>query len=372
MIRLTKPDAQGSIESIRSVLEDGFLVQGKHVERFEAMVAAYTHRKFAVAVNSGTSAIHCALLALGIAEGDEVIVPDFTFPASANAVVTCGATPVLADIDLETFDLSIASFEASITPRTKAVMPVDLFGLGADMPAIEAVACRHGLAVVEDAACALGSSVAGKMCGAFGAASAISFHPRKIVTTAEGGMVLTDAESVAGTVRRLRNHGADTSGGTMQFVAAGYNMRMNEIQACLGIDQMERISGIVEGRRTAARHYRELLRGASGVRVPAEPDGYVHTYQSYVVFLDGDIDRDRVISLMRASGVETAIGTYAVHQQPFYRDRFGYKPESLPSSAQAFRQTLSLPMYASLEEDTIDQVVARLKECIAGARRGSR
>jgi perosamine synthetase len=371
MIRLTKPDAQGSIESIRSVLEDGFLVQGKHVERFEAMVAAYTRRKFAVAVNSGTSAIQCALLAVGVGEGDEVIVPDFTFPASANAVVACGAIPVLADIDIGTFDLNVASLEAEITPRTKAVMPVDLFGLGADMPAIESAACRHGLAVVEDAACALGSSVMGKMCGAFGAASAISFHPRKIVTTAEGGMVLTDSASAVEEVRRLRNHGMDTSGGVTRFVAAGYNMRMNEIQACLGIDQMGRIDCLVEGRRRAARWYGELLRGVGGVRAPVEPEGYVHTYQSYVVLLDGGIDRDAVIRLMKASGVETAIGTYAVHEQPFYRNRFGYKPGSLPSSALAFRQGLSLPMYASLDEATVGEVVGHLKECIAGARRKS-
>ena len=372
MIRLTKPDTEGSLETIRSVLEDGFLVQGKRVERFEAMVAAYARRKFAVAVNSGTSAIHCALLSLGIGQGDEVIVPDFTFPASANAVVTCGATPVLADIDPATFNLSIESLEAAITARTKAVMPVDLFGLGSDLPAIEALACRSGLAVIEDAACALGSAVAGKMCGAFGEASAISFHPRKIVTTAEGGMVLTDDEGCADAVRRLRNHGMETSRGVTRFVAAGYNMRMNEIQACLGIDQMNRISELVEGRRRAARQYGDLLRDASGVRAPSEPGGYLHTYQSYVVLLDRKIDRDRVIQAMRAAGVETAIGTYAVHEQPFYMERYGYKPGSLPASAEAFRQSLSLPMYHSIGEDTVGEVVARLKECIAAARRGTR
>lgn len=370
MIRLAKPEVEGSIEAIRSVLRDGFLIQGKHVARFEEAVASYVGRKHAVAVNSGTSAIQCALMALGVGKGDEVAVPDFTFPATANAVVACGARPILVDIDLATFNINMESLEAALSRHTRAVMPVDLFGLAADMDGIRNVTGGRGIVLAEDSACALGSSLRGRKCGAFGEASVISFHPRKIVTTGEGGMVLTDDGACRDAVRRLRDHGIDRSGGTPEFVLAGYNLRMTEIQACLGIDQMARIDGLVEARRRVARTYDRLLAGLAEVTLPSEPEGFLHTYQSYVVLLDEQVDRDRVITSMKAAGVETAIGTYAIHEQPFYRRAFGYQPGSLPRSSYAFRHSLALPIYQSMGEETVVEVVSCLKECIRSAKAG--
>ena len=370
MIRLTRPEIEGAIEAVKSVLQDGFLVQGKRVLQFETMVASYVGRGHAVAVSSGTSAIQCALTALGIGEGDEVILPDFTFPATANAVVACGAVPVLADIDLATFNLDVEEVRAKLSPKTRAVMPVDLFGLAADMAAIGSVASRGRLTVIEDSACALGSAAGGRRCGSFGEASVISFHPRKIVTTGEGGMVLTDNEAWANQVRRLRNHGIDTTRGITEFVLAGYNLRMNEIEACLGIAQMEQIADLVEKRRRVARIYDRLLAEVDEIASPVEPSGYFHTYQSYVVLVDSKIDRDRLIAAMKADGVETAIGTYAIHLQPFYRDRYGHKPGSFPQSSHAFKHSLALPIYPSMGEETVAQVAASLKKCLRQAAAG--
>jgi perosamine synthetase len=363
MIRLARPETEASIDAVRAVLKEGMLVQGKNVRRFEEMVASFVGRRHAVAVNSGTSAIHCALLAAGVGEGDEVIVPDFTFPATANAVVACGATPVLADIDPASFNLDPAEVKRCRSGRTKAVMPVDLFGLPADLPAVEKAA-GEGVVLIEDSACALGSARGGRMCGAFGAASIISFHPRKVITTGEGGMVLTDNPDWAAAVRRLRNHGMDSSRGVTEFVSVGYNLRLNEIQACLGIVQMTGIEALVEKRRRIAHLYDRLLADIDEIRPPAEPEGCVHSYQSYVVMLAAGLDRDAVISAMRSAEVETAIGTYAIHHQPFYVGRYGYKPGSLPVSSHAFRHSLALPIYSSMEEETAEEVVARLKECV--------
>jgi perosamine synthetase len=366
MIRLTKPESAGAIADIRSVLDSGLLVQGGHVDRFETMVASYVGRKHAIAVNSGTSAIHCGLQALGIGVGDEVVVPDFTFPASANAVVTAGARPVLVDIDPSTFNIGVGSIEGSLTPQTKAVMPVDLFGLPADMETIAGICRQAGLKLIEDSACALGASQAGRMCGSFGDIGIISFHPRKIVTTAEGGMILTDSDEIAAKARSLRNHGIAYCGGRHEFVFAGYNMRMNEIEACLGIDQMARIKDLVAARRQAASLYNQLLSDLDEITIPAEPEGMVNTYQSYVIMVDRAVDRDLLIHRMRDRGVETNIGTYAVHVQPFYQNLLAHSPGSFPNSYRAFRQSLSLPIYASMEDRTVRRVVSTLKDCITG------
>ena len=364
MIRLTKPAVAGAHEGIKALLEDGFLVQGKTVETFEKSVGSYVGRHHAVAVNSGTSAIHCALTSLGIGAGDEVVVPDFTFPATANAVVCAGATPVLADIDPVTFNVDPESVVAEITPRTRALMPVDQFGLASDLDTIAAISADRGMILIEDSACALGASYKGGKCGSFGEASVVSFHPRKVVTTGEGGMVLTDRSDAAGMVRKLRNHGMETSGGGTEFVLAGYNMRMTEMEACLGAVQMARIDRVLEDRRRTAALYGELLSDLDEITLPREPEGLIHTYQTYVAMVDERIDRDDLIARMRGEGVETGIGTYSIHVQPFYRDMLGHKAGRFPSSYRAFRHSLALPIYASMEEATVRQVVTGLKECI--------
>jgi perosamine synthetase len=364
MIRLTKPEIKGAIESLKEVLEDGYFVQGKRVGTLENMVAEYVGRSHAVATSSGTSAIQCALEALGIGVGDEVIVPDFTFPACANAVVACGAKAVLADIDLETFNINIDSILDKIGPDTKAIMPVDLFGLAADLETISGICAERGIPLAEDSACALGASLGSRKCGSFGAVSMISFHPRKVVTTGEGGMVLTNDDDLADRLRMLRNHGMSVAHGRAEFNQPGYNMRMNELEASIGIPQMGALDVLVEKRRHIAGLYADLLGPVDEVRLPTEPDGSLHTYQSYVVLLNEKVDRDGVIASMKDKGVETTIGTYAIHAQPFYRNAYGHESGEIPNSYHAFRQSLSLPIYPSLGEDEVREVAKRLKESL--------
>ena len=364
MIRLTKPEIKGAIESIGEVLEDGYFVQGKRVDALERLVADYVGRTHAVAVSSGTSAIQCALEALGIGVGDEVIVPDFTFPACANAIVACGAKPVFADIDLKTFNVSEDSVRDRIGPDTRAVMPVDLFGLPAELEVMTEIAAEHGLILAEDSACALGATLGDRKCGSFGAVSMISFHPRKVVTTGEGGMILTDDDALADNMRMLRNHGMSVARGRAEFGRHGYNMRMNELEASIGIPQMRALDVLVEKRRHIAALYAELLASLGEVTPPSEPDGSFHTYQSYVVLLDEKVDRDGIIAAMKERGVETTIGTYSVHAQPFYMNAYGYEAGSIPNSYYAFRQSLCLPIYPSLGEDEVRQVAECLKESL--------
>jgi dTDP-4-amino-4,6-dideoxygalactose transaminase len=367
MIRLARPEIKGALESIEEVLRDGYFVQGRRVSEFENMVAEYVGRTHAVAVSSGTSAIQCALESLGIGVGDEVVLPDFTFPACANAVVACGAKPVFADIDLDTFNISTDSILDKIGPDTKAVMPVDLFGLPADLETIAGICSERGIALAEDSACALGAEVGGRKCGSFGAVSMLSFHPRKVITTGEGGMVLTDDDDLADSLRMLRNHGMSVAHGRAEFSRPGYNMRMNELEASIGIPQMGALDVLVEKRRHIAALYGELLGRLKGIALPTEPEGSRHTYQSYVVLLDEKTDRDGVIAAMLEREVETTIGTYSIHAQPFYANAYGCEPGSVPNSYRAFRQSLSLPIYPSLGEDDVREVAKRLEESLRAA-----
>jgi perosamine synthetase len=370
MIRLTKPELSGVLDSLGELLESGFLVQGERVREFESGVAGYVGRRHALAVNSGTAAIQCAVMGLDIGHGDEVALPDFTFPATANAVVLAGARPVLVDIDPVTFNMDPLALPDRLTGDTRAVMPVDLFGLAADLGAIEEICARRSLMLVEDSACALGAMHRGGRCGAFGDASAFSFHPRKVVTTGEGGMVLTDSDTVAERIRELRNHGIRVTEGKPEFVAPGYNFRMTEIGAALGLTQMSHIDRMIEQRRNVASVYGRLLADVDGLAAPTEPGGYFHTYQSYVVMTRDSVDRDLLIDLLRKRGVESGIGTYALHVQPYYRDLLGHKPGDFPHSFRALKQSLALPMYPSMTENEVLQVAEALKECIPGASAG--
>jgi perosamine synthetase len=370
MIRLTKPELSGALEGLDRLLDQGFLVQGELVRRFEEEVAGYVGRGHGVAVNSGTAAIQCALMASGIGPGDEVAIPDFTFPATANAVVQAGASPVLVDIDPVTFNISPDDLERRIGDKVRAVMPVDLFGLAADFDAIRDICARRGLKLIEDSACALGAKYGDAGCGSFGDASVLSFHPRKVVTTGEGGMVLVDDGRVAERVRELRNHGMRYSGGRAEFVAAGFNFRMTEIAALLGLNQMKNLDTMIEKRRSIAAAYGRLLEGTAGVTAPVEPPGRFHSYQAYVVVLDRGLDRDAVIGMLRERKVESTIGTYAVHSQPFYRHMLGHGPGDFPNSTNAMNQSLALPMYPAMTEDQVVEVVRALEKSVSEASPG--
>jgi dTDP-4-amino-4,6-dideoxygalactose transaminase len=375
VIPLGKPSLGAAEEAlVLDVLRSGRLTRGPMVEAFERQVADYVGAPFAVAVSSGTAALHLGLMALGVGPGDEVIVPDFSFPATANVVRHCGATPVLIDIDLDTMNISIPELqhfvETSIEVRNgvavnrrsgrplRAVLPVHLFGLPADMEPILRLGKDLRLAVLEDAAAALGATHAGRFCGTLAAAGCFSFHPRKIVTTGEGGMVVTSDPAIAERVRRLRNHGAVSSEGRTTFEEPGYNCRLGELHAAVGVAQMERIDELRKRLARVAAIYDEECGRLPGVHLPPRDPGRI--YQAYVIRLARPDDRERVRHELAARGIETTLGTYSISAQPAYADR-----PPARHSHQAQETTLALPLYADLSEVDARRVATTLREVMA-------
>lgn len=366
MIPLIKPtipfDAVAG--DLRGVLESGRLTMGPYVAEFERLVADYVGVRHAFATTSATTALHLALVVAGIGPGDEVLVSDFTFPASGNAIVQTGAVPVLVDCRPGRFDLDPDDAAAKITPRTRAIMPVDPFGQPADMVAVCDLARRHGLVVVEDAACAIGARIARRMCGAWDGMGCFSFHPRKLITTGEGGMVTTNDDAIAEKIRVLRAHGGviDTVG--LRFVENGFNYRLSEIQAVLGIEQMRRVDAILTDRRATAGRMIAGLSAVDGVSIPLSAGLDEVSVQSLVVLLADDINRDSVIRNLREAGIESTLGTYAMHAHPAFA-RFGYAPGDLPNAWRAQRQSLTLPVLAGMDQATIDRVTGAVAAAIA-------
>ncbi|HEU4799727.1 MAG TPA: DegT/DnrJ/EryC1/StrS family aminotransferase [Gemmatimonadales bacterium] len=367
--------------AVAAVLASGWVVQGPKVAEFEAGFRGFTGLPEAVACTSCTTGLHLALLAEGIGPGDEVIVPSFTWVASANAVTYVGATPILADVSLETFNLIPDEIERLRTPRTRAVMPVHLFGLAAEMEPILALASRHGLKVVEDCACALGTLYKGQHVGALGDGGAFSFHPRKAITTGEGGMYTTADPAKAARARALRDHGAARSDHARHtakgsallpvFDMVGYNYRMTDLQAAVGVAQLAKLERILAARIARARRYDEQLAGVADLTPPSQPEGHRHSYQSYVCRLhaDGDSEaailtahdrRNAVMAALEEEGIATRQGTHAVHLLDYYRRTYGHAPMDLPGAFAADRLSLSLPLYASMTDAEQDRVVERL------------
>ena len=365
MIRLCVPYTDKTeLNAIAEVLSSGYLTQGEKVEEFEALVARYLGSKYAIATSSCTTALHLSLVALGIGPGDEVLVPDFTFPATANVVVQQQAVPVLVDIDLDTFTINIEDFYSKITAKTKAIIPVHAFGLPADMDPILQLADQHGFAVVEDAACALGSRYNGIKCGVLGDLGCFSFHPRKSITTGEGGMITTNNDSLASRISLLRTHGGVRLDGRFSFEDAGFNYRLSEIHGAMGAQQMGKLEWILSRRGKLAVLLSEQLSNIEGLVLPKQPKYAHHTFQSFVVLLNEDINRDRVIKSMYEQGIETTIGTYALHLQPFFARKYNYIPGDIANSETVYKQSLTLPLYPKMNNADIEFIASTLEKII--------
>lgn len=343
--------------AVDAVLASGMIAQGPQVAGFEDEFAAVVGGRHCLAVNSGTSALHMALLAVGVKPGDEVVVPSFTFAATANAVRLAGATPVFVDIEADSFCIDPAAVEAAITPRTRAVMPVHLYGHPAAMSPLMEIATRHGLWVIEDAAQAHAASLDGTPVGAFGAAAAFSFYPTKNMTSGEGGMVTTACDHIARQVRLLRNQGMEAR---YRNEIIGFNTRMTDIHAAIGRVQLGKLAGWTARRQQIARRFDEEL---AGVRTPPVAAGAVHVYHQYTIRVPGD--RDAFAAALAEEGVGS--GVYyptPVHLLP----SFGLNELDLPVTAAAAAEVLSLPVYPALTDDDVDQVVAAVnKVASAGA-----
>ena len=352
-VRLAKPPVgEEELAEIRAVLESGQLTMGPKVVEFERLLAPLAGAREAVAVSSGTAALHVAALALGIGPGDEVIVPAYTFPATANVVALAGARPVLADVDPVTMNLDAADAARRVTPRTKAVLAVHLFGRPARLEELPA-----GLPVIEDAAGALGARRADRPCGSLGALACFSFHPRKIVTTGEGGAVTTDDPELAERSRSLRHHGWSPSDGYVDMPAPAFNYRMSDVLAALGIPQLRRFDELYAAYDRIAAGYTERLAAVDGVVTPSTDPGDRHGWQAYVVQVD---DRDRVMVGLRAEGIQCQIGTYALHRLGAYRGEGAF-----PGADAAFERALALPLHTGLTEAELDRVAESLDKLVS-------
>ncbi len=342
-------------QAVLEVLDSGMLVQGRRVQEFEQAFAEFCGVRHAIATSSGTTALQTALMAHGIGAGDEVITTAFTFIASANAVRFVGARPVFVDIDPRTFTMDPNQVEDAITPRTRAILPVHLYGLMADMPAIMEIAERHGLVVIEDACQAHGAAIDGRMAGSF-ATGCFSFYPSKNMTTAEGGMITTNDDEIARRCRLIRNHGMSE-----QYLheVEGYNFRMTDIQAAIGLVQLRRLAEFNARRRANAAYLSTHLRG---VITPYVPAGYQHVFHQYTVRVP-DGRRNELAAGLAARGIASRVYyPLAVHQQPYYR-HLGYR-DILPATEQACREVLSLPVHPALTSQELSQIVEAVNEIL--------
>jgi len=384
MIPITKP--YFGAEALRAVqvpLESGWVVQGMFVKEFEKKFSNFTGAQFSIATTSCTTALHVAVAALGLEPGDEVIVPAFTWVSTPNVVEYMGAKPVFCDIDLHSFNINPDQIESLINRRTVGIIPVHLFGLCADMDPILEIAKNHKLWVVEDGACALGAWYHGRHAGVFGDIGCFSFHPRKSITTGEGGMITTTNPELDRLSRILRDHGAsrtdfDRNSIKSAFLLAdfnhlGYNYRMTDIQGALGCAQMERAGWILGERSWRARTYSEILAAMEWLQLPVVPEGYVHGYQAYVCLFQPlqptikNVDRlnqqrNKLMTKLEEKAIATRQGTHAPVIQGYYTKKYGLRPEQFPNAYIADRLSLTLPLYVQMTEAEQALVVSELQK----------
>ena len=364
---LTEEEARAPFESIKS----GWVTQGPKVAEFEKAVATYVGAQQGIATTSCTTGLHLALAAIGVGPGDEVIVPSFTFIASPNAILYTGATVVFCEIDPRTYNADPSDIEKRITRRTKAIMPVDQIGLACDIGAINELAKRHGVDLIEDAAPTIGGTYKGRRVGSNAHQTVFSFHPRKVITTGEGGMILTDDDALADRARKLRAHGMSVSDLDRhkadrpiieEYHDLGFNYRMTDIQAAIGLVQLRRLDELLRIRVAKANRYNAELAKIKGLEVPYTPPYATHTYQSYCVRLTKDckVDREDLMSRLLKRGIATRRGVMASHLEKVYRDRVGNV--SLPVTEEAARTTMLIPLFASMTDDEQAYVIDALRE----------
>jgi len=367
-VPLSRPDiTDAEIDAVVAVLRTPNLSLGPKLPEFEERFAAYVGTKHAVAVNSGTSALHLLVRAVGIGPGDEVVTTPFSFVASANCALFEGAKPVFVDIDEATWNLDVARLESAVTDRTRALLPVHIFGRPVPMGPVMDVAERRGLEVIEDACEAIGATDGRRKVGTFGRGACFAFYPNKQMTTGEGGMIVTDGDELADLCRSMRNQGRDPGAGWLAHPRLGYNYRLSDINCALGIAQLERLSGFLAARDEVARRYLERLEAVDELVLPPPCENGTMSWFVFVVRLADRFDlaqRDAVLDHLRAQGIGCNNYFTPIHLQPFYRD-MGYKSGDFPVTEKVSERTVALPFYNRLTPDDQDVVVACLKDALA-------
>lgn len=359
--------------ALREPIMSGWLTQGAKVTAFEEAFAERHQVSHAIATTSCTTALHLILIALGVGPGDEVIVPAFTWVATVNVVLHCGATPILVDVDRETFNLDITQVKEKLTERTKAIIPVHLFGLCVDMDALAAVA--PGIPLVEDAACAAGSAYKGRVAGSLGIAGAFSFHPRKSITTGEGGMITTNDDALAAKMRVLRNHGASISEeqrhlGSQPYILPefndlGFNYRMTDLQGAVGLVQLKKLDQFISERNHWANFYHQELAGIDWLRTPKIPERFTSGWQAYVCYVEEakfPLPRNQIMAALQSQGVSTRPGTHAIHLLGVYKDKFGIKPDDYPGARDCDAFSMAIPLHNRMSREDYEYVVKTIKD----------
>lgn len=364
---------QDDLDAVNQVLLSGQLVQGPNVAEFERIFADYVGTKYAIAGPNCTEALYLVLLALGIKSGDKVAVTTYSWPTTANVIELVGATPIFVDIEEKGFNMDPNKLEEAFKkyPEIKLVIPVHTFGGPCDMVSILEIVNRHGVQVLEDAACALGTSQNNIRAGAHGIAGCFSFHPRKAITTGEGSMTTTNDSNLAEKLIRLRNHGQEKPlPGSMwnEFVEPGHNYRMTDFQAALGLSQMKKLETIIDQRTALAKNYEDLF-GGSDIQTPKALEGGFHVFQSYVLLLPPKVrgHRDRLIQEIRAQGIEVTLGTYHMPLLAYYREKYGFKSGDFPVSERVNDCALTIPLYGGMPEGAQERIVEKVIQKVSSA-----
>jgi perosamine synthetase len=366
-VYLSRPDiCEKDIQAVVQVLKTPNLALGPKIPEFEKKIADYVGRKYAVSVNSGTSALFLCVKALNIGKDDEVITTPFTFIASTNCILMVDAKPVFADIDPENLNIDPKKIEAKITKKTKAILPVDVFGNPAGMDEVVKIAKKHNLPVIEDSCEAIGSELNGKKAGTFGTVGTFAFYPNKQITTGEGGMIVTDNKEIADMCVSLRNQGRGAGGGWLAHERMGYNFRLCDINCALGISQLERIEEFIQKRQKVAGWYQEILADDNRIIVPKSPKGCKISWFVFVVRLKEPYisKRNAILSAMLAEGIQVSNYFPPVTLQPFMVEKFGHKDGDFPIADKVCKSTIALPFYNNLSKDEVALACKTLKKCI--------
>jgi perosamine synthetase len=366
-IQMSAPDIDNQdIEAVVGVLRSGRLSLGPKTEAFEEALSHYIGVRHAVAVSSGTAALHLIVKALGLGSGDEVLVPSFTFAASINVLLYENVTPVFCDIEDFTYNLDPSRLEERITPRTKAILAVDVFGHPAEWESIACIAAKHHLRVIDDSCEALGAEYAGRKVGQFGDAAAFAFYPNKQITTGEGGALVTNDSEIARIARSLRNQGRGEMGSWMEHERLGFNYRMDEMSAALGLSQLRRIESFLQKRRKVAELYSQRLREVRGVRTPVVSPRVHMSWFVYVITLDEQIDRQAVMEALQERQIPVRCYFSPIHLQNYIRNRKDCRIERLPVTESISRRTLALPFHNEISPTDVEEVVGAVRSAVEG------